>query len=187
MAGKNVRVGFAVALALVILPTSLLATTVLRLGTQDLLEKSPTVILGEVLEQETRLFEDGDFPITLTTVAVEESFKGAPRPVIEIFTLGGRVDDLIGEVSGENQFQPGERVFLFLTPKEGWENTYTVYGMFQGKWNVMDDASGVTYLQNDHAEQILQQPASELVPLDDQGRMNFENFIQTVRQELDLN
>ncbi len=94
MLGKHHRAAFALVLGLALLPATLLGTSVVRLGTQDLLEMSPTIIMGEVLEQEIRLAEDGGYPITLTTIAIEESFKGTPRPVIEVFTLGGQVDDL---------------------------------------------------------------------------------------------
>ncbi|MBU1701838.1 MAG: hypothetical protein KJ970_03195 [Candidatus Eisenbacteria bacterium] len=187
MHGKHRRMAFMMVLGLALIPATLLGTSVVRLGTQDLLEMSPTIIMGEVLEQETRLAEDGGYPITLTTIAIEESFKGAPRPIIEVFTLGGQVDDLIGEVPGENSFTPGERVFLFLSPKEGWENTYTVYGMFQGKWSIQLDERGEEILQNDHIDNLLIEPAKEVVPLNQEGHLNLEDFVNAVRHKLDLN
>jgi hypothetical protein len=172
----------AVGLALLLLssfPAS--ATTLLRLGTQDLLEMSPVVVLGEVLDQETRLATDGGYPITLTTIAVEESFKDSTAPFIKVLTLGGQVDDLIGEVAGACTFRPGERVVLFLSPKEGWEDTYVVAGMFQGKWTVTQDVSGETVLVNDRADLLLANPAREIVPADAQGRLPLAAFLQAVR------
>lgn len=186
MAGKHRRAALALAVTVMLLPATLFATTVLRLGTQDLVEVSPIIVLGEVLEQETRLFEDGGFPVTYTTVVVEETLKGSTPSVIEIFTLGGQVDDLIGQADGVAKFEPGERVFLFLTEKEEMgENTYDVYGWFQGKWSVVADETGTEYLVNQHVDQLLASPANEVIALDELGRFRFEEFMQAVRVQVD--
>lgn len=188
MSEKRLRAVVALAAAIALLPSSLLATTLLRLGTQDLADISPIVVTGEVLEQQTRLYEDGVFPVTYTTVVVDQTFKGTTAPVIDIFTLGGRVDDLIGEPPGVAEFEPGEKVLLFLTEKfDKGEDTYDVYGWFQGKWSVVADPGGVEYLVNDHAEKLADTPANELIPADELGRFEFQAFVQALQARIDQN
>lgn len=185
MAGKHRRAIIALAVTIALLPATVLATSVVRLGTQDLVEVSPIIVVGEVLEQETRLYEDGGFPVTYTTVVVEETLKGSTPSLIEIFALGGQVDDLIGHADGVAEFEPGERVFLFLTEKEKLgSNVYDVYGWFQGKWSVVVDETGVEYLVNQHAEELMADPANEVVVPDEQGRLRFDEFMQAVRAQL---
>lgn len=109
-------------------------------------------------------------------VRIEERFKGAasvpPSGDIVVRTLGGETPTLSGYANGEAKISRDEHFVLFLSrdhkhpavynhtffPEDPF--TFTVFGGFQGKFNIIDRETGLSVVKR------LEQPASAFVELD---------------------
>jgi hypothetical protein len=118
----------------ILLPCSLShATTVQRLGLEDLVKKAHTIVVGKVIG--TRTYWSADRKIILTdyTIEVGESLKGQAARSVSVTTVGGKIGDLELFVSGMPAFQPGENAVVFIEQSGAYQ---TVVGLEQGKFTV---------------------------------------------------
>jgi hypothetical protein len=74
---------------------------------------------------------------TFTSFEIEDVWKGAAPPRIQVRLLGGRSGNLTSQVSGIPRFQAGEEVILFLemTPR----GDYSVVSWMQGTFRILRD------------------------------------------------
>jgi hypothetical protein len=128
------------------------ATQILHQTPQQLGEQSELVVHGRVMTVESAWNDKRTKVFTTTVISVENTYKGAAAPVVEIVQLGGVVDNIRVNVSGSLQWRPGEVVLLFLAPYEG---RYAVSGFSQGKFNVKRDAkTGEAYIERPELEGV---------------------------------
>ena len=109
------------------------ATTVQRLGLEDLVKKSHRIVVGQVTGSRTYWSTDKKFILTDYTIAVSESLKGGAPGSIAVTTIGGKIGDLELYVSGMPAFQKGENAVIFVEQSGAYE---TVVGLQQGKFTV---------------------------------------------------
>jgi hypothetical protein len=122
-----------VLLAILFMAVSAYATTVQRLGLEDLAKKAHTIVVGRVTNSRTYWSANRKLILTNYTFQVAESIKGeAPRNV-EITTIGGKIGDVELRVAGMPSFQAGENAVVFLEQSAGYQ---TVLGLGQGKFTV---------------------------------------------------
>jgi len=109
------------------------ATTVQRLGLEDLVKKAHTIVVGKVIG--TRTYWSADRKIILTdyTIEVGESLKGQAARSLSVTTVGGKIGDLELYVSGMPAFQPGENAVVFIEQSGAYQ---TVVGLEQGEFTV---------------------------------------------------
>ena len=120
-------------LLLTLLSSSAIATTLLKLSMNDLVDKSEAIVHGEVIEL-TPIKENGRI-YTYIALDVKEQLKGASTERVEFRVLGGRIDDLVTIVHGSPNFALGEGVLVFLErPVE--DKPLVVTGMVQGKFSI---------------------------------------------------
>lgn len=120
-------------LLLTLLSSSAIATTLLKLSMNDLVDKSEAIVHGEVIEL-TPIKENGRI-YTYIALDVKEQLKGASTERVEFRVLGGRIDDLVTIVHGSPNFALGEEVLVFLErPVE--DKPLVVTGMVQGKFSI---------------------------------------------------
>jgi len=110
------------------------ATTVQRLGLEDLAKKAHTIVVGRVTNSRTYWSPNGKVILTNYTFQVDESIKGQAGRNVEITTIGGRIGEVELRVSGMPSFQTGENAVVFLEQSAGYQ---TVLGLGQGKFTVM--------------------------------------------------
>jgi hypothetical protein len=113
--------------------TSSFATTVERLGLEDLVKKARTIVVGSVTGSRTYWSADRKFILTDYTINVDESLKGnVPRTVV-VTAVGGKVGDIELYVSGMPSFEKGENAVVFIEQSGAYQ---VVVGLGQGKFTI---------------------------------------------------
>ncbi|MFO0556049.1 MAG: hypothetical protein U0271_47160 [Polyangiaceae bacterium] len=109
------------------------ATTSVAMTLDELVERSPRVVIGQAVEHQSQWEELGGTKriVTYTRVIVEETVYGAHEDEIWVRTLGGVVDKVGQAVAGEAQLKIGETAVLFLADVPG---ALVVTGMAQGHY-----------------------------------------------------
>jgi hypothetical protein len=118
------------------------ATTVERLGLEDLVKKARNIVIGKVTESRTYWSADRKFILTDYVIDVDENLKGQSSKRTTITTVGGKIGDLELHVSGMPSFQTGENTVVFVEQSGTYQ---TVVGLGQGKFTVVNGevANGV--------------------------------------------
>jgi hypothetical protein len=132
MSRKRVPFSFAVLLILLTISSSY-ATTVERLGLEDLVKKARRIVVGTVTGTRTYWSADGKFILTDYTIEVDESIKGQATRRIAVTTIGGKIGDLELHVSGMPVFHQGEAAVVFIEQSGAYQ---TVVGLGQGKFTL---------------------------------------------------
>ena len=109
------------------------ATSVERLGLEDLVKKARTIVVGKVTASRTYWSADRKFILTDYTIAVDESVKGQAPRSMSITTVGGKIGDLELYVAGMPSFAKGEDAVIFVEQTGAYQ---TVVGLGQGKFTV---------------------------------------------------
>ena len=125
-----------VCLALAVLLVSagfLKATTVQRLGLEDLARKAHHIVAGKVRNSKTFWSGNGKLILTSYTIDVADNIKGQPPQTLELTTIGGKIGDLELHVAGMPSFAKGEEIVVFTEQSAGYE---VVLGATQGKFTV---------------------------------------------------
>jgi hypothetical protein len=109
------------------------ATSVERLGLEDLTRKARTIVVGRVTGSRTYWSPDKKYILTDYTIAVAENVKGRSPGTISITTIGGRIGDVELYVSGMPFFERGENAVLFIEQSSAYQ---TIVGLRQGKFKI---------------------------------------------------
>src|SRR5215470_18503879 len=111
------------------------ATTIQRLGLEDLVKKAHRIVVGKV--SNARTYWSGDRKLILTnyTIQVDENIKGQASKTIEVTTVGGKIGDVELYVSGMPAFENGENAVVFVEQSGAYQ---TVVGLGQGKFTVVN-------------------------------------------------
>ena len=117
--------------------TGVRATTVRRLPLAELTKLSVLIIQGTVVDNQV-VFDQGPIgPVnvrTLTTVAVDRTFKGKAEATVTVVGFGGVVGGLSFNWPGVPRFNVGEEAILFLERLPTGE--ITVVGLEQGRMTI---------------------------------------------------
>ena len=132
-------------------------TLALALSLEELVSQSDVIAIGNCLE--TRSVWIDRSLVTLATVAVSESLKGAPGETLTLVLPGGvdanRRIPIAMTYPGAPSVTPGENVFLFLT-SDTEVGGYNVAGFAQGKFSIVDDEDGEPMVSRDLTKMSLQ-------------------------------
>lgn len=165
-------------LALVIASAaSLSATTVVLPTDEQLIEKTPIIVIGRVLASDA--IEAGGGIHTATEVLVEKRLKGTTAETVTIRELGGSVGERAAVVFGTPHFEVGERVLLFLAPSP--LGGYRTRDMFIGKFTERrgQDGTPFWYRGNRDGVQVLNRHFQQAeFPSVQRKRDQFETFIE---------
>jgi hypothetical protein len=138
---KTPAVAASVVLVCFLASGPLLATTVKRLGLEELIDAADTIVEGRV--ESIRSFWQGRQICTEVTVGVSRALKGARRDRLTFIQVGGRVDTPVPlemTVPGAPIYRIGDEAYFFLEPAGPGERI--VVGLFQGRVPVRRDARG---------------------------------------------
>jgi len=111
------------------------ATTVQRLGLDELVKKAHTIVVGRVAGSRTYWTANKKLILTDYTIDVDENIKGQPSRTVSVTTVGGKIDDVELYVSGMPSFQNGETAVVFIEQSGAYQ---TVVGLGQGKFTVVN-------------------------------------------------
>jgi len=129
------------ALASLLMSLPVLATTVRRLGMEEIVGAADTIVEGRVLS--IRSFWQDRLIYTEVIVAVGRTLKGPRADTVRFVQLGGRVDGpvpLETTVPGAPIYRVGDEAYFFLEP--GRPGDRIVVGLFQGHVPLRRDAQG---------------------------------------------
>jgi hypothetical protein len=155
------------------------ATTLLQTTPQEAYSESSAVLAGTVASKESNWTDGGRNIVTTIVIKVDRAFKGNGIPKsITIVQPGGRMGDLVQRVHGYPNFAPGERALLFLNSSK--LGSWSVNGMFQGKYGITRGKDGVDYISPP-------QPGAgtKIVPLANHGKrapVPLDEFIRSLKK-----
>jgi PKD repeat protein len=122
---------------------SLHATTIVMPTDEQLVAKTPLIVIGSVVRSEA-IERDGGRIWTQTTLDVEQTLKGTDQlhgaKQIVIGELGGLLGDRITKIYGAPEYTVGERVLAFVTPTP--RGDYQTIDLFVGKFTEARTAAG---------------------------------------------
>lgn len=135
-----------------------------KMSAKDLTRESSAVLYGKCMKKESQWNEDRSIIYTYITIAPEEYLKGDLGPSAVIAVPGGRVGNVIYEVSETPVFTEGEEVVAFIWTNPAGKNLVT--GGYQGKMKIeKDNKTGKRYVSGagidegaDEGEQEKQSP-----------------------------
>lgn len=131
-------------LALVLATVPALGTTAVHLTTEEMVQVSDLIVTARVASSEV-VWVDRTL-VTVVTVEVEETVKGAPAQTVEVILPGG-IDDsgpvpLGVTYAGAPTLYQDESAVLFLTEQDLLPSGYMVAGFSQGKLVIVDSPTG---------------------------------------------
>ena len=122
---------------LVFSSTEIHAQQTRQMSARDLTQESTAVLYGKCSEVKSEWNEEQDIIYTYVTIRPEGYIKGDLGSETVITIPGGRVGDIIYEVSEMPVFEKGEEVFTFIWKHPSGKNLVT--GGYQGKLQIEQD------------------------------------------------
>lgn len=112
------------------------ATTIVMPTDEDLIEKSPLIVRGTVVQSRPVALHGGIW--TETVLEVHETIKGEASSRIVIREVGGQIGDREVVVFGSPDYEEGQEVLAFLTPTpRGDHQTIDLFaGKFSEEWTI---------------------------------------------------
>lgn len=156
MSVRQIRGGaLFVLLVLFSTPQALLATSILQVDVDALLEDARYVVEGEVIASEARWNEDKTRIATHVTIRIKDVVKGNERPAtMTVSFSGGVVGDNGLHVSGMVYPAVGETGIYFLNnPAQRYVNPLVGWG--QGHFRVSKDSNGVERILTERGVPVL--------------------------------
>jgi hypothetical protein len=119
-------------------PREAMAAVSIQLSLEELTTSTSYVVVATALEQRSQWEELGGSRriVTYTRLSVERTVAGEPGRELWVRTLGGVVDKIGQQVSGDARLTPGSRSLLFLKKVD---TAVVVAGMAQGHYPVVED------------------------------------------------
>jgi hypothetical protein len=108
-----------------------------QMSARDLTQESTDILYGKCSDIKSEWDNEQNIIYTYITVIPEAFVKGNQNPEIVITVPGGRVGNIIYEVSEMPVFEPGEEVFTFLWKHPSGKNLVT--GGYLGKLKIEKD------------------------------------------------
>ena len=134
-----------------VLPAPVETTLANALSVKDMVNQSDLIAIGSCVDTKS-VWVDRAL-VTLVTISVAETLKGAEQQTITVALPGG-VDanskfPVAMTYPGAPRITPGENVFLFLTAESDVAGSYTVAGFSQGKFSIVTDENGEQLVTRD--------------------------------------
>ncbi len=133
-------------------------TLAVALSLEDMVDQSDVIAIGNVLETKS-VWVDRTL-VTLATVSVSETLKGAEAGNVTVVLPGGvdanRKFPIAVSYPGAPRMTPGEDVFLFLNSDVDYGLGYNVAGFAQGKFSIVNDEEGQPVVSRDLTRMSLQ-------------------------------
>ena len=133
-------------------------TLAVALSLEDMVDQSDVIAIGNCQSTKSA-WVDGTL-VTLATVSVSETLKGAESGSLTIVMPGGvdanRQVPVAVSYPGAPRMTPGENVFLFLNSDVDYGLGYNVAGFAQGKFSIVSDEDGEPVVSRDLTRMTLQ-------------------------------
>ena len=151
-----------------------------KMSSKDMTEVSTAVLYGKCKNKRCEWNENKSAIYTYITIAPEEYIKGNLGSEVVVAVPGGRVDNMLYEVSETPFFTDDEEVVAFIWTSPKGKNLIT--GGFQGKMKIEKEAKTGKRFVNDpdgDSETATQNQAPEQVKKAE--KMQLEDFVVKVK------
>jgi hypothetical protein len=121
------------------------ATTLRRMGLEELVASNKSVVVGQVLDSRSYWNKDKSFILTDVRIAVNEVIKGDVQDrEVKVTLMGGRVGDLTTLIIGGAELIPGKSYLLFLNEEMlPGKKAQTVRDLCQGAFDLVIGKDGL--------------------------------------------
>ena len=143
------------------------------LSMNDMIDQSDLIAIGSCIDTKSAWVDRA--LVTLATISVAETLKGAEMGTITVALPGGidanRKFPIAMTYPGAPRVTTGENVFLFLTADTQTLGAYTVTGFSQGKFSIAKDDEGEQFVTRDLTKTMLKHDngvrrgSAEITPL----------------------
>jgi hypothetical protein len=132
---------FALLLAVLFMAKTSAATTAVMLSDEQLISSSRVILLGDIQSVKSQWDLNHENINTYVKVKVSRTLKGQLQNDAIVFKqLGGTIGEDSTVIFGAPEYKAGQRVLLFLDTAQ--DGTLRVAHLFQGKYDVADNAKG---------------------------------------------
>ena len=121
------------------------ATTLRRMGLEELVAANRTVVVGQVVDARSYWNKEKTFILTDVRIAVNDVIKGKLQDQeITVTVMGGRVGDLTTLIVGGPELLPGKSYLLFLNVEDlPGKRAQTVRDLCQGAFDLVIGEDGL--------------------------------------------
>jgi len=121
------------------------ATTLRRMGLEELVAGNKTIVVGQVVDARSYWNKDKTFILTDVRLAINEVVKGDVQDrEIKVTLMGGRVGDLTTLIIGGAELIPGKSYLLFLNEESlPGKRAQTVRDLCQGAFDLVIGKDGL--------------------------------------------
>lgn len=139
---------FVLLLAVLFMAKTSAATTAVMLSDEQLISSSRVILLGDIQSVKAQWDLNHENINTYVKVKISQALKGQLQNDTIVFKqLGGTVGEDSTVIFGAPEYKSGQRVLLFLDT--GQDGTLRVAHLFQGKYDVADNAKGQTRIKRE--------------------------------------
>lgn len=167
------------AILIIIIPT--IATTMFELTLQDLATGSDKVVQAKVTAIVTQWDKDKTAIYTYIRMNIIDDFIGNDEDnEIIIKQLGGKINTQTLFVEGVSHYTVGDETVLFLFTDPNNLSAFQTVGMYQGKYNIYTDATGVKKVRQDNVSGVRLLSKNKNQPVETGDDLTLDEFKTTV-------
>ncbi len=167
-------------LLIVILPKDYSWGAMIAYSTEELTNKSQSIIIGTVLNINSYWNEDKTLIFTNTLIQVKEFIKGGfHENPITVKHIGGTIGDLALKVSDTPNFQLNDEVMLFLNDDPESANIKILMARTQGKYSILENE--LTQVKEVVFEQGVRVDKTGAVFIEKGQRIALDEFIKQIQ------
>ena len=159
------------------------ATTLRRMGLEELVASNKTVVVGQVVDARSYWNKDKTFIMTDVRIAVNEVVKGNAQNEVKVTLMGGRVGDLTTLIVGGAELIPGKSYLLFLNEESlPGMRAQTVRDLCQGAFDLVIGKDGLRAVSQANRHPLV---PDRLGYIDAPGGVEgtpFNAMVQSIRQ-----
>lgn len=159
------------------------ATTLRRMGLEELVAGNKTIVVGQVLDARSYWNKDKTFILTDVRIAVNETIKGNAQNEVKVTLMGGRVGDLTTLIVGGAELIPGKSYLLFLNEESlPGGRVQTVRDLCQGAFDLVIGRDGLRAVSQANRHPLV---PDHLGYIDAPGGIEgtpFNAMVQSIRQ-----
>lgn len=161
------------------------ATTLIRMGLEDLVAANSTIVVGEVLDLTARWNYDGSFIVTDVRLATREVLKGGGSDVELTITLpGGTIAERTHLIVGSAELVKGRSYVLFLSEMNllGAGQGLVVRDLMQGAFDIRMNKGGLRAVSQALQHPLVSDGSGQLQPPGGPEGMPIETMFSEIRR-----
>lgn len=179
------RLRYAAVLAVfVLMAAPAAATTLIRMGLDELVASNQTIVLGKVVGTRSYWNEDRSFILTDIRVRAKEVLKGNPgKRNFTVTIMGGKVGDVTTLIVAGPELQIGSEYLLFVNREDlpGASQVATVRDLCQGIFDIVPDPSGTVAISQAARHPLLADKSGFVEPPGGRSGIALHDVLREIR------